>query len=124
MTTDSSSQAGKSVSAAQDGAKQETSQPTTEEPSQSNGTVQSAANGGESHSWLSWLPGRKRNGSNIRENLADALSDGEALAEGFTPGEREMLTGILKLQEVPVEELMTQRADIVAASDEITLGSC
>ena len=33
-----------------------------------------------------------------------------------------MLTGILKLQDVPVEELMTPRVDIIAASDEISLG--
>ncbi len=122
MTTDSSSQAGKPTGATHDGAQLETSQPTTDEPPRRNGNSHPATNGSEGNSWFAKIFGRKRNGNNIRENLADALSEGEGFAEGFTPGEREMLTGILKLQEVPVEELMTQRADIVAASDEISLG--
>ena len=71
-------------------------------------------------SWLLRLFGRKRNGSTIREDLADALSDDEGLAQGFSPEERAMLTSILHLQDKRVEDLMVPRADIIAVSEDIT----
>lgn len=72
-------------------------------------------------SWLLGLFGRKKNGSTIREDLADALSDDQGLAQGFSPEERAMLTSILHLQEQRVEDIMVPRADINAVSQEITL---
>ena len=81
-------------------------------------------NGHESGSVFSWLLrlfGRKRNGSNIREDLADALSDDQGLAQGFSPDERAMLTSILKLQDTRVEDLMVPRTDIIAVNQDITL---
>jgi len=71
-------------------------------------------------SWLLRLFGRKRNGSTIREDLADALSDDEGLAQGFSPEERAMLTSILHLHDKRVEDLMVPRADIIAVSQDIT----
>ena len=72
-------------------------------------------------SWLLRLFGKRRNGSNIREDLADALSDDAGLAQGFSPDERAMLTSILKLQDTRVEDLMVPRTDIIAVNQEITL---
>ncbi len=99
----------------------ETSQPNIEDPLQPNGTAMDAGiNGAEPVSWFQRLFARKRNGNSIRENLADALSD-EQGAGGFSPEERSMLTSILRLQDVRVEDLMTPRTDIVAVSNDITL---
>lgn len=72
-------------------------------------------------SWLLRLFGRKKNGSTIREDLADALSDDAGLAEGFSPDERAMLTSILRLQDIRVEDLMVPRTDIIAVNQEISL---
>lgn len=79
---------------------------------------------GESDSIFSWLLrlfGRKKNGSTIREDLADALSDDEGLAQGFSPEERAMLTSILRLQDTRVEDLMVPRTDIIAVNQDISL---
>ena len=72
-------------------------------------------------SWLLRLFGRRKNGSTIREDLADALSDDEGLAQGFSPEERAMLTSILHLQDKRGEDIMVPRADIIAVSDDISL---
>lgn len=99
----------------------------SEEPLQPNRSlvpVMDSDKGQESGSVLSWLLrlfGRKRNGTNIREDLADALSDDEGLAQGFSPDERAMLTSILRLQDIRVEDLMVPRTDILAVSQDITL---
>ena len=77
--------------------------------------------GGSVFSWLLRLFGRKKNGSTIREDLADALSDDQGLAQGFSPEERAMLTSILHLQDKRVEDIMVPRADIIAVSDDISL---
>lgn len=57
---------------------------------------------------------RGRNGT-LREEIAEALTaveeDGK---EAFSPGERVMLTNILGLREVSVEDVMIPRADIEA----------
>ena len=79
---------------------------------------------GETNSVFSWLLrlfGRKKNGSTIRDDLADALSDDQGLAQGFSPEERAMLTSILRLQDIRVEDLMVPRTDIIAVSQDITL---
>ena len=51
--------------------------------------------------------------SSIREDLAEALAD-EDVANAFTPEERAMLTNILRLREVRVDDAMVPRADIDA----------
>ncbi|MEL7430111.1 MAG: hemolysin family protein [Pseudomonadota bacterium] len=71
-------------------------------------------------SWLLGLFGKRKNGSTIREDLADALLDDKGLAQGFSPEERAMLSSILHLQDKRVEDLMVPRADIIAVSQEIS----
>ncbi len=104
--------------------------PEIEEPLQQNRALvplSEAQNGTGSFrgNLLSWLyrvfTGRK-NGSSVRENLADALSEGEAIEQGFSPEEREMLTSILRLRDARVEDIMVPRADIIAVNQEISLG--
>jgi len=85
--------------------------------------LDSPDNKGEGNSVFSWLLrlfGRRKNGSTIREDLADALSDDEGLAQGFSPEERAMLTSILHLQDKRVEDIMVPRADIIAVSEDIS----
>lgn len=65
---------------------------------------------------------RQRNGSTLREDLADALSDTASEAEAFSPGERAMLNNILRLREVRVEDVMVPRADIEAVEVETSVG--
>jgi CBS domain containing-hemolysin-like protein len=65
---------------------------------------------------------RYRNGSTLREDLADALAEGEAHGTMFSPAERAMLHNILRLREVRVEDVMVPRADIEAVELSTTLG--
>lgn len=65
---------------------------------------------------------RQRNGSSLREEIADALAEAEADAESFSPGERAMLINILRLREVRVEDVMIPRADIQAVGLDTALG--
>ena len=65
---------------------------------------------------------RFRNGSTLREDLADALAGGETGVATFSPGERAMLHNILRLREVRVEDVMITRADIEAVELTMTLG--
>jgi len=51
--------------------------------------------------------------ASIREDLAEALADDE-VAGAFTPEERAMLSNILRLREVRVDDVMVPRADIDA----------
>ncbi len=67
---------------------------------------------------------RPRNGSSLREDLEDALSD-EATAEtaaSFSPAERAMLNNILRLRELRVEDVMVPRTDIEAIDMSTSLG--
>ena len=72
-------------------------------------------------SWVYGIFGRKKNGTSSREDLEDALSDGQGIAEGFSLDERNMLTSILRLRDVRVEDLMVPRADIIAVTEDIKL---
>lgn len=65
---------------------------------------------------------RFRNGSTLREDLADALAGGEEHGATFSPGERAMLNNILRLREVRVEDVMIPRADIEAIDISTRLG--
>ncbi|MBX3577225.1 MAG: HlyC/CorC family transporter [Rhizobiaceae bacterium] len=66
---------------------------------------------------------RHKNGSSLREDLADALAGSETDGEAFSPGERAMLNNILRLREVRVEDVMVPRADIEAVEISTTLGA-
>jgi CBS domain containing-hemolysin-like protein len=66
---------------------------------------------------------RQRNGSNLREDLADALAESASDEADFSAGERAMLNNILRLREVRVEDVMIPRADVEAVEISITLGN-
>lgn len=59
-------------------------------------------------------------GASIRDDIEDALED-DAVAEDFTPYEREMLKNVLALHDLKVSDVMVPRADIVAISIESQL---
>ncbi|MCO5156079.1 MAG: hemolysin family protein [Aquamicrobium sp.] len=65
---------------------------------------------------------KPRNGSSLREDLADALSDQTADTPEFSAGERAMLNNILRLRELRVEDVMVPRADIEAVDLSTPLG--
>ena len=65
---------------------------------------------------------RHRNGSNLREDLADALAESTSDEADFSAGERAMLNNILRLREVRVEDVMIPRADVEAVEVSTTLG--
>lgn len=72
-------------------------------------------------SWVYGIFGRKKNGATNREDLKDALSEGEGIAEGFSQDERNMLASILRLRDVRVQDVMVPRADITAVTEDISL---
>jgi len=63
-----------------------------------------------------------RNGSSLRDDLADALDEHTRDTAAFSPGERAMLKNILRLRELRVEDVMVPRADIEAVDLNTTLG--
>jgi len=65
---------------------------------------------------------RLRNGSSLREDLADALAESTPETASFSPIERAMLNNILRLRELRVEDVMVPRADIEAVEINTTLG--
>jgi len=65
---------------------------------------------------------RQRNGTSLREEIADALAETASDAGAFSPGERAMLNNILRLREVRVEDVMVPRADIEAVEITTKLG--
>jgi CBS domain containing-hemolysin-like protein len=67
-------------------------------------------------------PFRGRNGSSLREDLEDALSEQDSGTEAFTPGERAMLNNILRMRELRVEDVMVARAEIEAIDLSTRLG--
>jgi CBS domain containing-hemolysin-like protein len=78
----------------------------------------------ERPSLFEWLSAffRHRNGTNLRDDLTDALAESETGAESFSPAERAMLNNILRLREVRVEDVMVPRADIEALDITTKLG--
>ncbi|RCS25048.1 HlyC/CorC family transporter [Phyllobacterium salinisoli] len=65
---------------------------------------------------------RARQGSSLRQDLAEALSDKTSTDAAFSPEERAMLHNILRLQEIRVEDVMIPRSDIEAVEIQTTLG--
>jgi len=93
-------------------------------PGQSVVSNQTAETAYPRSSFLDRLTGlfRHRNGSNLRDEIADALAENEAGQGSFSPNERAMLHNILRLREVRVEDVMIPRADIEAVEINVTLG--
>jgi CBS domain containing-hemolysin-like protein len=58
----------------------------------------------------------------LREGLEEALAEPDAGESGLTPLERIMLKNVLGLHKVRVDDVMVPRADIVAVSNETSLG--
>lgn len=70
-----------------------------------------------------WIRNQLSNsGSNLRDNLQSALQQAGAEDDHFTVGERAMLTNVLKLAEMRVEDVMVPRADIDAVDVDDSLG--
>jgi CBS domain containing-hemolysin-like protein len=65
---------------------------------------------------------RPRNGSSLREDIADALAETASDEAAFSPAERAMLNNILRFREVRVEDVMIPRADIGAVEINTPLG--
>src|SRR5262245_42426876 len=65
---------------------------------------------------------RPRNGSSLREDIADALAETASDEAAFSPAERAMLNNILRFREVRVEDVMVPRADIGAVEIDTRLG--
>ncbi len=69
------------------------------------------------------LLGLQRAGNaKLRENLQDELARESGANTIFTPEERVLLSNILRLREVRVDDVMIPRADIEAVDDTIPLG--
>src|SRR5690606_34034289 len=64
----------------------------------------------------------RRNGSSLREDLADALAAKRTDAASFSADERAMLANILRLRELRVEDVMVPRAEIDAVELSTSLG--
>lgn len=88
------------------------------------GPSTAAAPAAERTSLFDWLGTlfRNRNGSNLRDDLTDALAGNETEGQSFSPAERAMLHNILRLREVRVEDVMVPRADIQAVEMSTSLG--
>jgi CBS domain containing-hemolysin-like protein len=65
---------------------------------------------------------RKNGTDSLREDLADALSEGSHHSHVFSTEEKAMLNNILLLQDIRVEDLMIPRADIEAVEINTSLG--
>ncbi len=72
--------------------------------------------------WLTRFFRYRNGGSNIREEIVDALDETRSDADSLSSGERTMLNNILMLREVRVEDVMVPRADIEAIELSTTLG--
>lgn len=83
----------------------------------------SSRNENERSGLLRWLTQRFRGktASDFRDDLADALAEGDGNEAGFSTGEREMLNNILGFREILVEDVMIPRADVIGVDMETTL---
>ncbi|WP_244628208.1 hemolysin family protein [Stappia taiwanensis] len=69
------------------------------------------------------LAGLRRSGAmSLRQNLQDELARDADEGASFTPEERVLLSNILRLREVRVDDVMVPRADIDAIEDTVALG--
>ena len=80
--------------------------------------------GSLSHQLLAWLRGvlGGRGDTSLREAVSDLLEESEPEAESsISPGERMLLTSVLKLRDRVASDVMIPRADIVAVQADISL---
>ncbi|WP_349358979.1 hemolysin family protein [Stappia sp.] len=99
-------------------------------PSKPDQPSQDEAAGEQRRSFLSWgaetlrrlTEIRKPGTSSLRQNLQDELAREADASASFTPEERVLLSNILRLREVRVEDVMVPRADIDAVEDTVPLG--
>jgi len=99
-------------------------------PSKPEQPSQDEAAGEQRRSFLSWgaetlrrlTEIRKPGPSSLRQNLQDELAREADASASFTPEERVLLSNILRLREVRVEDVMVPRADIDAVEDTVPLG--
>lgn len=71
--------------------------------------------------WLRQLF-KPKNGSSLRDDIADALSEGAADHAALSAAEKAMLNNIVHLREAHVDDVMIPRADIEAVELSTTLG--
>lgn len=71
--------------------------------------------------WLRQLF-KPKNGSSLRDDIADALSEGAADRASLSATEKAMLNNIVHLREAHVDDVMIPRADIEAVELSTTLG--
>ncbi|MCW5716812.1 MAG: HlyC/CorC family transporter [Bauldia sp.] len=77
---------------------------------------------GEGDTWLDRLRGAVGlRSATAREELEEALEEAST-DDAFTPEERAMLSNVLGLREVRVEDIMVPRADVEAVDIDATLG--
>ena len=87
-------------------------------------TGQSAAAREASGSFLDRLGQKffRKDARDLRSGLEDALAADQPSSLGFSPEERAMLSNILRLREVRVDDVMIPRADIRAVDGSLPLG--
>ena len=88
-------------------------------------TANEAQNAASETAWVNRLFGWLRpatNGTDLRTDLEDALSEEQSPGHDFSPEERAMLRNILRLRETRTEDVMVPRADIVAVDQCTSLG--
>ncbi len=67
-----------------------------------------------------WLPFRE-NDNTVRDVIEELIEEDEAGDASLAPDEREMLTNILELRDLTVEDVMIPRAEIIALKSDNTL---
>ncbi len=88
-------------------------------------TANEAQNAASETAWVNRLFGWLRpaaNGTDLRTDLEDALSEEQSPDHDFSPEERAMLRNILRLRETRTEDVMVPRADIIAIDQDTSLG--
>ncbi|WP_417771867.1 hemolysin family protein [Stappia sp.] len=65
---------------------------------------------------------RRYGPASLRQNLQDELARDAGPSTSFTPEERILLSNILRLRELRVDDVMVPRADIDAVEDTVSLG--
>lgn len=88
-------------------------------------TANAAHNAASDTAWVNRLFGWLKpatNGTDLRTDLEDALSEEQGPGNDFSPEERAMLRNILRLRETRTEDVMVPRADIVAVDQCRSLG--
>tara|TARA_Y100001933_G_scaffold221510_1_gene231384 strand:- start:353 stop:1516 length:1164 start_codon:yes stop_codon:yes gene_type:complete len=82
-----------------------------------------AGTGARALDFLRGVMSLRRNGpGSLRQNLQEELARETGSNASFTPEERVLLSNILRLRELRVDDVMVPRADIDAVEDSVSLG--